>query len=388
MPSPLCELAINQSLAVGKALVKTISPNDVGLTGSHQCGYYLPKQAWTLFSPFPPTRGTNNDHPVRIKWPDGCETESMVKWYGQGTRSEYRLTRFGRDFPFLTDDCVGNLLVIIPERPDYFYAFVFDLEVDIEDILSALGLNIINGWAVYEQDASPHIESHCIDERFRLFTQTISGFPSTALMSGATHETLLACIRGFTQEVPDKQLMRLIEAEYNLFKLVERIVCGPDIVRVFSSVDDFLKTAQSILQRRKARAGASLEHHTAFLLRNAGIPFDIHPCVDDTEPDILVPNRAAYYDLNYPPEKLFVLGLKTTCKDRWRQVTQEAPRIPHKHILTLQRGVSSNQLAEMKRCNVSLVVPSALHEAYPQGHRDDLLAVTDWVQMIKSSLGI
>jgi hypothetical protein len=48
MLSPAAERAVNDALACGKALLKFISPNNVGLTGSHECGYYLPKKAWRI----------------------------------------------------------------------------------------------------------------------------------------------------------------------------------------------------------------------------------------------------------------------------------------------------------------------------------------------------
>jgi hypothetical protein len=60
-----------------------------------------------------------------------------------------------------------------------------------------------------------------------------------------------------------------------------------------------------------------------------------------------------------------MIGLKTTCKDRWRQVTQEAQRIPQKHILTLQNGISPNQLIQMRQAKVTLIVPKSLQKLYP-----------------------
>ena len=51
-----------------------------------------------------PEKGVLAKHPVRVEWQDGRITKSVVTWYGKLTRSEYRLTRFGRDFPFLTPD--------------------------------------------------------------------------------------------------------------------------------------------------------------------------------------------------------------------------------------------------------------------------------------------
>src|SRR5687767_9900214 len=108
MISPTCERAIADSLRTGRAVLKFISPNDVGLTGGHQCGYYLPKPVWNLYTPNPPKKGANADSWPTIQWHDGRRTESRVIWYGKGTRSEYRLTRFGKDFPHLSPDSVGD----------------------------------------------------------------------------------------------------------------------------------------------------------------------------------------------------------------------------------------------------------------------------------------
>ena len=329
MPSATCEQAIRDAIRCRKAILKFISPNDVGLTGGHQCGYYLPKQAWPLFTTFPPTKGANNDHHDEAIWPDGRITQSVVKWYGKGTRSEYRLTRFGREFPFFTEDCVGSLLVLIPEKIDRFLMYVFDLEEDIEDAQTALGVAVLGRWAVFNLDVSapPESEGACMERHFRHFAEALSSFPPTAAFAIEARETLIDCAREFLSSPSDEKLMMCVSTEYNLFKLVERKLCEPEIVRVFQSVDDFLATAQTILQRRKARAGRSLEHHVEYLLHEAGIPFDAGAIVEGTKPDILIPGRKEYLDPAFPIGRLFVVGIKTTCKDRWRQVTREAPRV-------------------------------------------------------------
>ena len=58
MLSTQCEQAGTNALRYGNALLKFISANDVGLTHGHQCGFYLPKAMWKLFTPHPPEDGT------------------------------------------------------------------------------------------------------------------------------------------------------------------------------------------------------------------------------------------------------------------------------------------------------------------------------------------
>ncbi len=67
-----------------------------------------------------------------------------------------------------------------------------------------------------------------------------------------------------------------------------------------------------------------------------------------------------------------MLAVKTTCKDRWRQILNEAERIPVKHLFTLQEGVSENQFIEMTEAGVRLVVPKALHKSYADPIRPHL----------------
>jgi hypothetical protein len=90
----------------------------------------------------------------------------------------------------------------------------------------------------------------------------------------------------------------------------------------------------------------------------------------------------------FPRDKLFVVGLKTTCKDRWRQVLNEAPKHKAKHIITLQQGITGNQLAEMHTAGVSLVVPEVLHKSFPQGHSIKLLTVEGFIQTVKHQLNV
>ena len=171
-----------------------------------------------------------------------------------------------------------------------------------------------------------------------------------------------------------------------LFQLLERKLCSSDVVRLVQSIDDFLKTANSILQRRKSRAGRSLEHHVETLLRNARVPYEMRVSVEGTVPDVLIPSAKLYLDRQWPDEKLFVVGVKRTCKDRWRQVLREAPRIPRKHILTIQAGISDTQLTEMSAASVDLIVPKGIHKEYPKSRRAELLSVDQFVDKVKAAL--
>ena len=56
----LLEQAISDALQTGNALCKFISRNEVGSTGGHQCGFYLPKSAWRMFMAQPPEKNKSS----------------------------------------------------------------------------------------------------------------------------------------------------------------------------------------------------------------------------------------------------------------------------------------------------------------------------------------
>lgn len=387
MASPICELAIEESLKAGNALLKFISPNDAGITGTHQCGFYLPKPVWEMYADFGPEKGRNDETEVQISWQgEQLATNSRVKWYGRRTRSEYRLTRFGKGFPFLTADSVGDMLVLIPESHQKFTAYILDNDEDIEDIQAALGVEVTEVWGVYE-GGKPRVETEnqCLKRRFRAFVKNLDGFPTGGAFSRETLESLRECVERFDRLTADKTLVRCVDTEYKLYQLAERQICQKDILRVFKDVDDFIKTASSIMNRRKSRAGRSLENHFEYLLRRADIPYVVRPPQVDGEPDIIIPSVDAYTDDRYPLNKLFMVGVKTTCRDRWRQVLNEAKRIKQKHIMTTQQGISTKQLDEMREAGVQLIVPLDYHKQYPRSDMK-LLGVEEFVGLVRKKL--
>jgi hypothetical protein len=78
-----------------------------------------------------------------------------------------------------------------------------------------------------------------------------------------------------------------------------------------------------------------------------------------------------------------MLGVKSTCKDRWRQVLAEADKIPSKHLLTLEAAISSNQTDEMQAKDLQLVLPSALHHTYSPAQQKWLMDVSAFIDLVR-----
>lgn len=341
-----------------------------------------------MFASFGPEKGVNVKHIVNILWPDGQTTDSAITWYGKETRSEYRLTRFGKDFPWQSVDTVGNLLVLIPKSYDEFVAYVLDLEEDFDEIQTALGVEITKGWGIYDSSGGGSVPEEdpdeCVNAKFRQFASGLTAFPAGHVFSATARAALESCLKNFGSKSYDEQLVKLTDAEYYLFRMAERQIVQHDIIRPFKSVDDFLETASSIMNRRKSRAGRSLENHVQSIFTAAGLKFDAQASIEGgKKPDLLFPSKTAYETPLFPEDKLRLMGVKTTCKDRWRQVLSEGSRVTKKHILTLQNGISANQLNEMHTAGVTLVVPESIHKSYPTAQRSLLLTIDQFVAEVR-----
>ena len=68
-------------------------------------------------------------------------TDTRFIYYGKGTRNEYRITNFGRDFPFLTTEYTGALFVFVKADEENYLVYVLNSDVDIETFLIAFGLS-------------------------------------------------------------------------------------------------------------------------------------------------------------------------------------------------------------------------------------------------------
>jgi hypothetical protein len=77
-----------------------------------------------------------------------------------------------------------------------------------------------------------------------------------------------------------------------------------------------------------------------------------------------------------------MLGLKSSSKERWRQVLAEASRIKREHLLTLEGGISLNQTKEMISNNLQLVVPAPIQDSYLAGQRKWLMNLEQFIQMV------
>ena len=369
-----------------KTFCKFLSANDTDPKQSHQAGIYIPQNSSSILFSSPGVKGENKDRFVSVYWhyeENYISDEVRLIYYGRGTRNEYRVTHT----PFFKPEYTGALFVFTQCDEDSYQAFVLNTDDEINQFLDAFGL-------------SPH-ETNCLidgckptsdNDLIKAFIQDIDDkgieFPDSKRMSAAARDI---CDRTISSESliltnPDKKILDWTDMEYNIFKAVEYSRYGSVVSKGFPSVDEFVDMANQVLNRRKSRAGKSLEHHLAAIFDGNHLPFEEQVVTEGNKrPDFIFPSKKAYHDLTYPPKKLISLAAKTTCKDRWRQVLNEADRLKddYKYLCTLQQGISVAQLDEMQAEKVRLIVPKPYIKTYPEERRSGIWSLDKFIAYVR-----
>lgn len=210
-------------------------------------------------------------------------------------------------------------------------------------------------------------------------------FPKTKEFSEFARSTLEFA----PQDDPDGALMAWMDREEILFRTLERHLIAEWLRNSFTGeVDDFMSVSLSVQNRRKSRVGHALENHLGVVFDALGIQHKRSALTENrAKPDFLFPSQEAYHNLDFPVTRLTMLGVKSTCKDRWRQVLAEADRIEEKHLLTLETAISVNQTDEMRAKNLQLVLPRSLHESYNDSQQPWLMNVRDFTEIVRARQG-
>ncbi|HSA07098.1 MAG TPA: type II restriction endonuclease [Candidatus Gastranaerophilales bacterium] len=334
--------------------------------------------------------------------------EGTVTWYdareNHPTRTEYRLYYTGNDVLYKAEQ--GDLLVI-GKKPDNEMVFMlakqgttpesqllwlFNIEEDIgtkfavkefEDtndrdisysagiILEHLGIEVIK------------TDENLLDVILQEFP---AGFPSTKLFSEFARKIFSrSSDYKNSSESPDNLLVSWMEQEEILFKTLEKYMLKEKLNKGFSDdVDEFIKFSLSVHNRRKARVGQALENHMEEIFRLNNIKYSRGEVTENkSKPDFVFPGIKEYREEKFSSALLNMLGVKSTCKDRWRQVLSEAARIKEKHLFTLEPSISEAQTSEMKASNLRLVVPVNIQKTYTANQQNWLIGLNDFIELIK-----
>lgn len=380
--------------------LKRLSANDTLANRTHQAGPYFPKSL--LFRVLRGLHDKTVENPrvqIDAYVDSGMEARRVTAiWYNNrysgGTRDETRVTGWGGGASALLDpDSTGALAAFVFENgalesgATALHVWVctgYQDEV-LEDLVGPVDPGKAITWRPSEAIdlfSTPAVAS-CALKVEDMPTGWLDDFPSAAAIVRRVVD-----MRPLQSETADERLLRRRKCEFELFRSVEDALVGPTVAAGFESLDQFLTLAQTVLQRRKSRSGRSLELHAREIFLEEGLVEHQHfshggISEGDKRPDFLFPSVASYQDAAFPAERLRMLAAKTTARDRWRQVLNEADRVPCKHLLTLQEGVSENQHAEMEAARLRLVVPAGLVGAFPASVQPKLMTLDQFIYDVR-----
>ena len=383
--------AVDAVLSGESSYCKFLSANDSGETGGHQSGVLISKSASSmLWSDLEMKESHILKKYGKICWQDTYTTDCIFTWYK--SKNELRITGFGRGKSPLKPDYTGALFVMVKNSEEDYLGYLLNTEDDIEQFLDTFGLTPAETNRPIEINrVKPEIQERQEIDKF------INGlkvdFPASSEMSSAARMIQFEVYknRNLVKKDPDSMLLLWTEEEYRLFRALEHARYGKTVTKGFTSVDDFIVLANKVLNRRKSRAGKSLEHHLSAIFDGNQIQYTAQAITEGKKkPDFLFPSEEAYHNMNFSVDRLCTLAAKTTCKDRWRQILNEANRLrdKNKYLCTMQQGITATQMDEMQNEKVILVVPRQYHSAYPKEYRNRLWSIGRFVGYIKEMEGV
>lgn len=330
------------------------------------------------------------------------QTEGQLSCYdsrwNKPRSAEYRL--YYKDNEVTRKTKAGDYLILAKKKDDTLWAIVIEESSQIlSDILLLFDIgqetdlrkfNEIPKETLRSRSAPPSIawllttlgitlqnDEDILSEMIQKFGGQL---PATSVFSAYARS--LSKYTDATEANADEVIVDWYNTEEYLFHIFETYLINNRLNQPYTP-NSLLEYAKSVLNRRKSRAGKGLENHLEELFLSRYVKFSKTPLTEGkSRPDFLFPSIEAYKDPKTPERLLHMLGVKTTCKDRWRQILVEADRIREKHLFTMQPAISQAQTDEMAKHEVKLVVPRSLHCTFSKQQQSWLMNVEDFIEEV------
>lgn len=390
-------------------LVKKLSPNDRQWAiwddikcrwKNNQAGPLLPALART--SNFFPVLQQDLDNPsnfavsVLVHWPViGKLYRSRFAWFsGKGPAENHLTTNPRSEFRNIAP--ASFLLIFKPKTIEEPYqALTVDAEDEdlLEYIKEVFSIDIDFGFGIFDSfslDFAPAITElrNLIDtlilkvdsgaNEFDRFVSSLVRRSPQEIARCALDKWKIKNKAGhlnpFMYDMPGDILYELTrEIEFSLYKQDESKSYGAQLVRalidpqqpfnrrsiitsLIQRFDVFYDICKSAKQARVSRAGGSFETHMTSMLRDGGIPHVPQAVFDGSRPDFILPSREIYQNVCTRQSEAIVLTLKTTLRERWKQIVSESTGCPI-FLATLDESVPGSTLEKLASRGIILVVP-------------------------------
>ncbi|WP_138431351.1 type II restriction endonuclease [Fodinibius saliphilus] len=354
--------------------------------------------------------GTENrkDIPVQLVWIDDEDKtylNTSITWTDARKKDENRSPEYRiyyktiaeeiiyraepNDILVICEDKVGNFLMIITPKGSSVESqliWLFDLFTNEKDVYAERFEGYKDPQLTFASRLILETIGVEVDETDNNYLDQIlnkygNSFPTTKEFSKFARESFPYEID--PQKNPDAAILEWIEHEEILFKTFEEYLVEKKLDKGFNDVDSFISFSLSVQNRRKSRMGYALENHLQQIFTDCDLKFTHNAITENkARPDFIFPGENKYHKEDYPKRCLNMLGVKSTCKDRWRQVLSEADKIQKKHLFTLEPGISKNQTTEMISNDLQLVLPRGLHNTYYDSQKNTLLTLAEFIELI------
>jgi type II restriction enzyme len=165
------------------------------------------------------------------------------------------LTRFGRNFPYLQDENIGDLLIICKKTSENYEAYVLQSDEDIDDFFAALNISSIDTNGIIPKQFEKTAED-ILYNCFLSFLKSLKiDFPTTLELATSARNCYNKAF-SITEKIitanPDQEILNWLNAEFQLFKTIENDRYSKRIQTPFETVEELVEIANTILNRRKA----------------------------------------------------------------------------------------------------------------------------------------
>lgn len=331
------------------------------------------------------------------------EADGGLTWYDarerHATRTEYRLYYTTNDV--IQNSAVGDLVIIARTSKKSLAVIIAPANSTSEkQLLWLFGLSEVKNKFIVK-DLSDRKESLDFSGKYIMSSLGFEleekedyldlilkrfgkKFPTTYEFSDFARSTIKS---SSPIEAPDETLLVWMEREELLFRRLEKHIVEEKLQKGFGKkgidVDDFIQFSLSVQNRRKSRAGFAFENHLSKIFDAHDITYSKGKVTElNKKPDFIFPSIKDYHNPSFDISLLTFLGVKTTAKDRWRQVLSEAAKVKRKHLITLEPSISKNQTDEMLSEKLQLVIPSGIFETYSFEQQKQILTLSTFISQV------
>ena len=370
-----------------RTIYKRLSANDTGAR-TNQAGLYVPNAYAFLIAP---ELDADVPRPRRrisfvLRSHDQASEPSLIHYNTyRSSKHECHMTGFGGRRSALQDPESTAAILVMSFAPDGrsaegWLATTIEEEQVIEGELGTIGSGTVGYRGPDETGQLALLETAPVAGTCRPRIDELP--PAWAARFPRAADIAQEAVRRIAMVGPDvdRVFMKRRDCEYEIFRVVERANVTPLLRAPFQTVEDFLVVAQSVLQRRKSRAGRSLELQLEQIFREQGVPFSGQATTEDGHrPDFVFPSVDRYHEAPPGARDLAILAAKSTLRERWRQVLREADKVPVKHLFTLDAGLSERQVRAILAEGLVIVTPRSLARHYPAAVRQALMTLQQFV---------